>query len=740
VALPNGLVACGEPGAGWALESNGTRVRPPADPSKIGTSINVNLAKSAADCAKSAEVVTLVVIGKLPQIDRRSVELDIDQGRAELSGSDLEGTRLWWRSSLEAGHDVCVGPTIVANQQHCAFATSRALPADPAKFVLYLLPVGAPGVSSLHDVNGRVIAPESLSVVPARIVIDRVWPSDEVADLSSGEAMITLPHGEAVASVDCDRGHCALESGMVSVRATGDTPQGASIRIQMRPRVFVRSGGALVDKVVHAVDFVYCPLTGMSFGPFRDVEAAHVVLRLDERCVSIADSLSWTVNGSPATVAASVSEGSDLLIALAIGHVSSTKLSVVGYRGKVGTDVVAVESLATVAAPRPQTKITLEGFGEIGFVPTNRTARLTATASKLRGRLVPLAFEGIYSITPEKSGYRIKGLADADGFVTLRFAVRDPSLPGELANLDLAVVDGPVQRELRPVNVAAPVAIPLGQRAPFVELVCNDKDNRPRPVLPGVTPHLPFASRDSCHLLVHRERIQPEDGEQRLDVRVDVRSASGSSRSDGDLNQRIVVRHGSEPMVLWLGGVEAQFDKLTVHVTHIVDETQYLRDGGERLEVPAATFSVVFENTRMRFYATVAIPTSLFRFSNEPNGAGNGALTLNLGVLSRLTWVTRDGSDGLFGLEAGVMGMGLASQNTRQLNLVAGVGMAVPLGNTRQISQAAINLHAWVAYRPGRDTTPTYDALGNPGPAVELSNWSFVFGPSVTFGNVGLDL
>jgi hypothetical protein len=741
VPLPNGFIACAEPGKGWALEAGGARIRPPTDPTSVGNAIALNVAKSASDCAKSTEVVTLFAIGKLPQIDRKTVEVDIDQGRAELSGSELTGSRLWWRSQTETGSDVCVGPISTGNQQHCAYAVSRELPADPAKFALYLLPAGAAGLTELYDANGRTIAPESLSVAPSRLVIDRVWPSDEVADLSAGEAVIALPHGEAVASVDCDRGYCRLESGMVSVRAVGATPQDANIRLQMRPHVFVRNGATLVDRVVHTLDFVYCPLSGVSVGPFRDVDAAHVVLRLDARCVSIADSLTWAVNGNPVSVAARYPDGDDLLVVLMVGHVTATKLNVVGYRGKNGTDVVATESLATLAAPRVQPKISLDGFGEIGFVPTNRSGKLTATAPKLHGRLVPLSVEGIYSIeSDDKGGYRIKGLNDADGFVSLRFAVRDSSLPGDLAKLDLAVVDMPGQRELRSVNVAAPVAVAVHRRAPFVELICDDKNGRPMVVLPGTSPHLPFASRDSCRLLLHRERILEEDGEQVLDVRVDVRSASGSSRSDGDLHQRLVLRHGKDPMVLWLSGVESQFDKLSVHISHILDESQYLRDGSERLEVPAATYAVVFENTSMRFYATVAIPTSLFRFSNEPNSSGNGALTLNLGVLSRLTWVTHDGSDGLFGLEAGVMGMGLSSQNTRQLNLVAGVGMAVPLGNTRQISQAAINLHAWIAYRPGRDKAPVYDALGNAAGLVELSNWSFVFGPSVTFGSVGLDL
>lgn len=740
VPLPNGLSVCGEISAGWGLEANGTRIRPPTDYNAVGASITVTLGKTSAECAKSSDTQTFVAIGKLPQVDRRNIELDIDEGRAELFGTAIDGARLWWHSATESGQDTCVAPATVANQQQCSFATSRTLPADPSRFSLYLLPAGAPGPSVLYDINGKLIAPEGLAITPSKVVIDRVWPEDEVADLSSGEALIALPHGEAVAAVECDRGNCTLEAGTLSIRATRDTPQGATVRLQMRPRVFVRSGANLADRVSRDLDFAYCPVSATSLGPFRDLEAAHVILRLNERCAAIADSLSWTINGAPATVATTYPDGEELLVALAIGHIVSNRIQVVGHRGKNGADVVAVATLRTIAAPHVQSKITLDGFGEIGFIPTNRSARIAATAPKFNGRLVPLAVDGIYSITSDAGGYRIKGLDDADGFVTLRYAIRDASLPGDLSSLDLAMLEGPVQRELRPVNVAAPVALPVANRAPFVELLCNDSNGRPKPILPGTTPHLPFASRDSCHLVIHRARILPEDGEQRLDLRVDVRSASGAVRSEGELSQRLVVRHGSDPIVYWLGGVESQFDKLTVRVTHVVDEMQYLRNDRERLEVPAATYSVVFENTRLRFYATAAIPASLFRFSNEPNAVGNGALTLNLGVLSRLTWVNREGSDGLFGLEAGIMGMGLSSQNTRQLNLVAGIGMAVPLGNTRQISQAAINLHAWIAYRPGPDSTLTYDVDGKQSGVVALSNWSFVFGPSVTFGNVGLDL
>jgi hypothetical protein len=78
------------------------------------------------------------------------------------------------------------------------------------------------------------------------------------------------------------------------------------------------------------------------------------------------------------------------------------------------------------------------------------------------------------------------------------------------------------------------------------------------------------------------------------------------------------------------------------------------------------------------------------------------------------------------------MAMGLASEKDRQLNIVSGLGVSVPLGNAGQPSQAAINIHAWVGYRLGEQEGELDD-----GSLVELNPWSFIFGPSVTIGNVG---
>jgi hypothetical protein len=280
-----------------------------------------------------------------------------------------------------------------------------------------------------------------------------------------------------------------------------------------------------------------------------------------------------------------------------------------------------------------------------------------------------------------------------------------------------------------------------------VEVLCTDATGHSLKVIPGVPLHIPFAERDGCRLMVYPNRIPEEDGEQRLDVDIGVTSVGGSSRSDGHFSQRLILSHGAEPRIFWIHGVQSQFDRITVQLTHVTEQSQYVRGGADHIDVPSAKWTIVAENTRWRFYATVSVPVQLFRFSNDPNGAGTGPLSLNLGVLTRFTWVTREGTEGILGLEGGVMGMGLAADNTRQLTLVGGLGIGVPLGNVGQPTQASINIHAWAAYRLGNEYAPSLtpsgaqvvNTTGQPVP-IALGHWSFVFGPSVTFGNVGFDM
>jgi len=115
-------------------------------------------------------------------------------------------------------------------------------------------------------------------------------------------------------------------------------------------------------------------------------------------------------------------------------------------------------------------------------------------------------------------------------------------------------------------------------------------------------------------------------------------------------------------------------------------------------------------------------------------------LPLNFGALSRLTWLDREGHEGLIGLEAGALGIGLAATPgfPRTLAVLGGLGVAVPIGNRGDTSQASVNLHAWIAYElrgPAYYTDPN-----NMSNTLVASHWSFLFGPSITIGNIGTDL
>ena len=102
---------------------------------------------------------------------------------------------------------------------------------------------------------------------------------------------------------------------------------------------------------------------------------------------------------------------------------------------------------------------------------------------------------------------------------------------------------------------------------------------------------------------------------------------------------------------------------------------------------------LAIEGGRLRLYATAAIPAGLYRI-NKPTGQ----LTLNFGVLSRITWLDDRGKEGLLGAELGLMGMGLiqrpgAIDYPPTIGAVARLGIRVPLGGG-----AAVGVHVWAAY------------------------------------------
>jgi len=85
--------------------------------------------------------------------------------------------------------------------------------------------------------------------------------------------------------------------------------------------------------------------------------------------------------------------------------------------------------------------------------------------------------------------------------------------------------------------------------------------------------------------------------------------------------------------------------------------------------------------------------------------------------------------------------VGLATTSTTfnfppTLAVLGGVGVSIPIGNRGEPTQAAVNLHAWLAYELRSD----YTYPNGSGVPVTASHWSFLFGPSITIGNIGTNL
>jgi hypothetical protein len=141
---------------------------------------------------------------------------------------------------------------------------------------------------------------------------------------------------------------------------------------------------------------------------------------------------------------------------------------------------------------------------------------------------------------------------------------------------------------------------------------------------------------------------------------------------------------------------------------------------------------VITGRGRARIYATSAIPTGLYRVSDRDH---SGILTLNFGVLARATWLDSLGREGILCAEAGALTVGLANDTSAtgksltQIATVAGLGLSVPIANRALAAETSVNLHAWIELEPSR-------AFGSG----SGNAWAFVFGPSITVGNLGADL
>jgi hypothetical protein len=741
IAIPGGEIACAPVAGEWTTDADPHLLHPPKEEAAIGHVASLKIALSAAACATSSTTVELVATGHLPVIDPASVTLSVDEGRLDLRGRGLRGAGVHWGTGDHAGEDRCLQPQAspagaTPGAEGCTFSVGRGLPADPAGVSLSVFPAGgraASGDVATFDATGRQIAEAELAVRPARVLVSTLVPSNVSIDLAGEASRVPLAHPEAVTSADCGAAACEIDAGAVLVRAVRNVGQTLAIRVRLAPHVFFARGDTVEAAPSFQVAVLPCGMTIASGDALRGIDDSGVVVKLDSRCAAEASSLRFAVGNQPAPVRKIVTEGGAAFALVRVGRLEGDELAVTALRGDTEGSVVGVARARTRPAPQPRATLELENGGTIDFIPTNRKALVRFASAADHGRLVLLPLDGVYEVLAAPGATAIRGVKGAAGFVALRFAYRVDSLPGALSTADLGMISDPVELALKEANVPAAIgASAANDKEPLVELLCGDGRGGTVSVKPGATTHIPFAARDTCRLVFHKERLSPEDGAQRLNLVVDVTRVDGEARPDAHVSQPIVLRPGGEPRYSYIKGIKGSFDHVTVRLSQDNDESHYVGTGEIRVDAPAAQWSVIAGQGHARIYATTAIPTGLYRVSDR---AHSGILTLNFGAIERLTWLDSEGHDGFLGVEAGVMAVGLANdtsatgQTLTQVATVWGVGLSVPIANRSLATETSINLHAWAEYEISRDIG---QEPGNP--------FGFVFGPSISIGNIGTNL
>ncbi len=729
ITLGEGRVACGPLHGGWQLEAGGRAVRPPTVTSAIGSATDIKIATAAENCEKADQVVTLVATGTWPTFDKASITLSADEGRLEARGRRLRGAQVAWVSDGGFVADACSAPKIDSTGERCTWAVPKTLATAAGADVLRWLPAGALAV---HDAiffgaDGEREPLETFSISPSRIEIAQIIPSDVSADVSSGLAILPLTHPDAIADAECGALRCTIENGVVQFQPPSASTTAIDIRFRLAPHVVFTGKGESTTPVVR-VSILRCPMSVAS-GPFlRNVDGARAVIKLGGACANSIGSLHFFVGSRQVDAIQILSAKESAYAVLDIGAVDAPTLAITVERGEADSNVVAVARIDTRAPPKVRAVLELAGFPPIDFIPNNQGA--VVHVPRVPGAtLVLLPHDNIYEVKTAGDVTKVQGDVNAAGVVALLFGYRIPALPPPLDQIDLAVLSDSLQRPIKEANIPAPVGPTAFTNEPLVEVVCTGPDNRPKRIEPGITTHLPFSVRDSCRVILHRERLSPEYGTQKLSLEIEVLALDGSVRSAAHFTQSIVMRSGAESRIFWVKGVRSQYDRIVIRVSHVADEAHYLGALEIMSGAPAAQWNVVLGTGRFRLYATSAIPTGLYRFGEA---GASGVMSLSFGIISRLTWLDTDGHEGLLGLEAGVMAFGLtgdtstAGKPLTQVGAVIGLGMAIPIADAGGRAQASINLHAWFEQR-----------LTGSGGLESKSARAIIFGPSISFGNIG---
>ncbi|NOK20180.1 hypothetical protein HMI50_24475 [Corallococcus carmarthensis] len=728
--IPKGVL-CGPVRGGWVLE--GRTLKPPTRAEENSRTLELKVADDEAACATATDTVVVVATGPFPRIDSASTTFYPDDGRLELKGTGLKNVAIAWSgtprgedpktSSLD-GQDACLEPNA---PNECAVPLTPGLPTDAT--LSWVPPYGRRGAGvSTYDANGRFLDDEYFRLRPGRTVLTRPLVQSSGVDLSKGPGYASVTHSEAVASVDCGTARCEVTEGAVSIRNVPGLNPTVTLRLRLVPRVFFAKGDALETSVTETLPVLACPLTAVEGTVLRDAEDSGLVMRLDPACAHDPRGLMWTVNGARVRVERVVKAQDGTYVLLRTSGTNEPQVTVTAITSRVDGTVVASETADTKPVPDPRATLELPGHGTIDFVPTNRPAEVTVASNGGLGRFVLRPLGGAYTVTTRESATLIQGEATAGGFVSLRFGYRLPTLPAELATSDLFLTNERVQRAVREASVPTNVEN-------LVEFICADKEGNDEKLTPSRPHRVDYAMRNTCRVIIHRERLTPEEGNQEITLRITVTKSDNSTRGESSVDQRLFLRPKGEVRVIPVQGNLGQYDRILVQVAHVADESRYALSTVDRTGLPSAQWTAIVRGGMFRLYTMATIPAGLYR-ATQPTGQ----LAINFGVLSRLALLNNEGQERLLGIELGLMGLGLVPQSgdiqfPPTLAAVLGLGLRVPIG-----PGAAVGAQAWIAREFRGDITRRTNGDPNTDTVVPSSKWSFIFGPSISVGNVGFNL
>ncbi len=733
IPLPEGLVACGTSEHGWEVGTDRRTVKPPAAESAVGTDSLLDLAPSEAQCSSSTRQLTLVATAPWPTLDQQSLVFYPDDGRLEMRGSRLRGVHLRWTRGGVSREDVCESGLSPGPPERCTWNIGGELASATGPDLLEWAPAGSrSGVEIVFDADGKPVPSDRFRLGPPRLTTFSVLlPPEAVIDALGETTAIPIRHAEAVAAVDCAPALCAIEGTNLVV---GSLPAGTTsltVRMRLAPHFALRRGDAVESSPGFKIPVLRCPVSIVSGPPLRDIDNQKIVVQVGGRCATEVQHLKFQLSGYQAERVGGVENPSESFVVLRLPQIDADEVTLMATRDDGDAFVVAQVRTRTRAVPAVRVGLELAGGIPVDFVPTNVDAVAVASSPNWDGRLAIVPVDGLYTVHGGPGRTFVRAVSEAIGFVSLRVALRAPNLPTPLADTDLAVVAETSQRAVHEASVPAPLDESAAGGA-LVDLLCDLGDGRPVLVPPGVLTHVPFDRKDSCRLVLHAERLDPALGTQKLVLDVDVTRVDGSPRSEARISRTLTLAPGKRPRTLWLRGAENRFDRYSIRLSHAADERHYVNTRDSEIGLPAEQWTVITGRGSLRIYATSAIPTGLYRVSDH---AHSGLLTLNFGVLARLTWLDSLGREGLLAAEGGVMAVGLANDVTTtgrsltQVATVVGLGFSVPIANRALATETAINLHAWYEWEPSRAWG------GTPG-----SPSAFVFGPSISIGNIGADL